>query len=249
MGRQDAEVADGVRRLANGVSNFYLVEDRGKLLLVDAGTPGDWPALGRAVSALGRALTDIEAVILTHVHTDHVGFAEQARTAAGAAVWAHEADAPAARAGKAGPAESTLADFVLRPQFYRTLFLLIRSGAARMIPVKEVSSFADGEVLDLPGRPRAVHVPGHTAGSTALFLESRGVLFTGDVLVTRNPFTGRTGPQLMPPAATRDSAQALGSLDLLEVITAGQLLPGHGEPWAGGVPEAVRQARAAAQQP
>jgi glyoxylase-like metal-dependent hydrolase (beta-lactamase superfamily II) len=249
MRRDDTEVAPGVRRISNGVSNFYLIEDGGKLVLVDGGNPGDWAALTRAVSAFGLALADLDAVFLTHVHTDHLGVAERARTAAGAAVWAHEADAPAALAGKAGPAESTLRDFLLRPQFYRTMFLLIRGGAARMIPVQEVSRFSDGAVLDVPGRPRAVHVPGHTAGSAALLFASRGILFTGDVLVTRNPFTGQTGPQIMPPAANLDTAQALRSLDNLRGITADLVLAGHGEPWTGGVASAISRARAAAVAP
>ena len=41
-------------------------------------------------------------------------------------------------------------------------FPLARRGAVKIIPVKEVSSFADGEVIDVPGSPRALHTPGHT---------------------------------------------------------------------------------------
>ena len=114
-----------------------------------------------------------------------------------------------------------------------------------IVPIREVSSFADGEVLDVPGRPRVVHSPGHTAGSAALHLESRGVLFSGDALVTRNPMTGRVGPQIMPSGLNADTPQALASLANLAAIKADVLLPGHGEPWTEGVGEAIRQARAA----
>jgi glyoxylase-like metal-dependent hydrolase (beta-lactamase superfamily II) len=90
-----------------------------------------------------------------------------------------------------------------------------------------------------------VHAPGHTPGSAALLLEGRRVLLSGDVLVTRNPLTGRVGPQIMPSGLKRDTPQALGSLDVLDGIPADVLLPGHGEPWTGGAAEAARLARVA----
>ena len=52
--------------------------------------------------------------------------------------------------------------YLLRAEFYRTLFSLARRGATKIVPVREVTTFADGETLDLPGRPRAVHAPGHS---------------------------------------------------------------------------------------
>jgi glyoxylase-like metal-dependent hydrolase (beta-lactamase superfamily II) len=108
-----------------------------------------------------------------------------------------------------------------------------------------VSVFADGETLEVPGRPRAVHAPGHTPGCAALLLEGRRVLLTGDVLATRNPLTGRVGPQIMPSGLNRDTPQALRSLDLLDGVPADVLLPGHGEPWTEGAAEAARLARVA----
>lgn len=114
-----------------------------------------------------------------------------------------------------------------------------------MIPVKEVSAFADGETIDVPGNPRVVHAPGHTRGSAALLVAGRRVLLTGDVLATRNPLTGRIGPQIMPSGLNEDTPLALASLAALQELRADLLLPGHGEPWRGDVAEAVRRAKAA----
>ena len=106
-------------------------------------------------------------------HPDHAGFAERARTDAGAQVWIHQADAEAARTGKPGwKNEGSTFSYLLRNAFYRTAFSLARRGAVKIIPVKEVSSFADGEVIDVPGSPRALHTPGHTPGSAAIAVES-----------------------------------------------------------------------------
>jgi glyoxylase-like metal-dependent hydrolase (beta-lactamase superfamily II) len=212
------QVGEGIHRLTPGVCNFYLIEDGGKLVLVDAGAPRDWDLLVRTLAALGRGLDNLDAVLITHAHSDHTGFAEHA-----------------------GKARS----YLLRVEFYRTLFSLTRRGATKLIPIREVSTFTDGETLEVPGRPRAVHAPGHTPGSAALLLEGRRVLLSGDVLVTRNPLTGRVGPQIMPSGLNRDTPQALRSLNVLDGIPADVLLPGHGEPWTDGAGEAARLARVA----
>jgi glyoxylase-like metal-dependent hydrolase (beta-lactamase superfamily II) len=108
-----------------------------------------------------------------------------------------------------------------------------------------VSEFADGEVLDVPGRPRVIHAPGHTPGHSALMFDDRSALLCGDAVVTHNPLTGRVGPQIMPSAFNRDTPEALRSLAVLENVQADVMLPGHGDPFTGGLAEAVRLARAA----
>jgi glyoxylase-like metal-dependent hydrolase (beta-lactamase superfamily II) len=135
--------------------------------------------------------------------------------------------------------------YLLRGAFSRTVLVLGMRGGTKIIPIREVSGFSDGDVLDVPGSPRVVHAPGHTGGSAAILLEDRGVLFTGDVLCTHNAFTGRVGPQIMPSGLNADTPRALASLANLTGIKAGVLLPGHGESWTGGVEEAIRQAWAA----
>ena len=239
------EVAEGVHRLTPGVCNFYLIQDGGKLVLVDAGAPRDWDLLVGTLATLGRTLDDLDAVLITHAHSDHTGFAERARSTASVPVWIHQADAEVAKGAKPGKNDGRARSYLLRVEFYRTLFSLTRRGATKLIPIREVSTFGDGETLQVPGRPRAVHAPGHTPGSAALLLEGRRVLLAGDVLATRNPLTGRVGPQIMPSGLNRDTPQALRSLDVLDSLPADVLLPGHGEPWTEGTTEAVRLARLA----
>ena len=236
------QVAHGIHRLTKGVVNFYLVEAGGKLTLVDAGAPGDWETFERAVGSLGRTQTDLDAVLLTHAHSDHTGFAERARTKAEAAVWIHGADAEAARTGAAPKNEAGIGRYLFRLEAYRTLFGLLRRKGLKIVPIHEVSTFGDGETIDVPGRPRVVHTPGHTDGSCAILLEPQRALITGDALAT---LTGRTGPQIGPDGLNHDSAQALRSLDGLATLPVDLVLPGHGDPWTDGIAEAVRLAKAA----
>jgi glyoxylase-like metal-dependent hydrolase (beta-lactamase superfamily II) len=240
------EVSNGVHRVSGGVTNFYLISESGKFTVVDAGTPRDWGLLGKSLRQLGAQIADLDAVLLTHAHADHVGFAEKARTNASAQVWIQQEDAEAARTGKPGwKNEASTSQYLSKGTLWRTGFSLLRRGATRIIPIKEISSFADGEVIDVPGSPRAVHAPGHTPGSAAIYVEGRSALMTGDVMCTWNAYTGRTGPQIMPSALNVSSAQALTSLDNLRGISANLILPGHGDPWTQGVPEAIHRAKAA----
>ena len=165
------QVADGIHRLTQGVVNFYLVEDGGRLTLVDAGAPGDWDTFAGAVGSLGRSLDDLETVLLTHAHSDHTGFAERARTDAHAVVRIHREDEAMARTGKGPKNESGVGRYLLRPEAYRTLFGLMRRKGLKVVPIHELSTFDDGETLDVPGRPRVVHAPGHTEGSCAILFE------------------------------------------------------------------------------
>ena len=240
------QVADGVHRVTGGVTNFYLIGESGKYTVVDAGTPRDWALLVNSLRSLGASVESLDAVLITHAHVDHVGFAEQARNDAGAAVWIHQADAETLRTGKMGwKNEGSNFSYLARGEFWKTALSLGRRGALKIIPVKEVSSFGDGEVIDVPGSPRAVHTPGHTPGSAALFFEPRSALMTGDAMCTWNAYTGRVGPQIMPSALHMSNSQALASLDRLAGLTADVLLPGHGDPWTSGVAAAVTAAKQA----
>src|SRR3990172_5163249 len=196
--RVEREVVTGVHRLSSGVSNFYVIVEDGRLLLVDAGASRDWELFVRYVTGIGRSPRDLQAVLLTHAHSDHTGFAERARTDTAAAVWVHEADVAVAGGAAQGRNEGRYRTYVFRAEFWRTVFGLMRHGGVKIVPIHRVSAFADGHAFDLPGRPRAIHVPGHTPGMSALLLERRRILLTGDCLVTRNPLTGRIGPQVMP---------------------------------------------------
>ena len=121
------QVAEGVHRLTGGVCNFYLIQEGGRLVLVDAGAPRDWDLLVRTLATLGRGPGDLDAVLLTHAHSDHTGFAERARDSASVPVWIHQADDAEAKGAKPGRNDGRVSAYLLRAEFYRTLFSLARS--------------------------------------------------------------------------------------------------------------------------
>ena len=236
------EVASGVRRLGSRYTNFYLIEEGGKLTLLDAGLPGYWPRLIAELETMGKGLGSIDAVLITHHHPDHVGVAERVRRAGSARVYAHAADSPLITGAKSSPRPNFFSQ-MWRPLVFRYFVHSVMAGAARRTPVAHLQTFAHGEVLDVPGRPRVIHVPGHTSGQCALVLESRKILFSADALVTMDLLNGRPGPNVPPDFVNDDSTQVVESLSAIEQVEADIVLPGHGEPWRGAAREAVRLAR------
>ena len=240
----EADVAPGVHRIEDAYTNWYLIEDAGRLTVVDAGVPTSWDSFNDALSRLGRSRSDVAALVLTHAHFDHVGFAERARRELGILVWVHDDDVPLTRFPMGYQHERSRAPYLVNPGALPIMASLLRNRAFFAPPVAEVSRYSGG-TLDVPGSPQVVLSPGHTWGHCALHLPDRDVLIAGDAIVTLDPYTGRRGPQIVSRAATAYSDRALESLDALEATGAGTVLVGHGPPWRDGVAEACRQARAA----
>ena len=238
------DVAPGIHRVEDAFTNFYVVEDDGQLTVVDTGIPRSWSALQSALAELGRSPGDIGAVVLTHAHADHMGFAERARTELGVPVWVHERETSLARHPLNYEKERGSLGYALRhPVLLKVAGTMLAGGIARTRGLREWRAFAEEAELDVPGRPRPVFTPGHTHGHTSLHFPDRDAVIAGDAVVTYNPYLNRRGPQLMPGASNVDSRLALASLQALADTGAGTVLTGHGEPWTGGVAAAVEQAR------
>jgi glyoxylase-like metal-dependent hydrolase (beta-lactamase superfamily II) len=234
-------LAPSLHRLgASSLVNSYLIEGGGKVTIIDAGLPGHWRDLVDELRTIGRSLDDIKALLLTHGDVDHVGFAERLRREHDVPVFVGAADAAEARGDVPKPAASR-DPMRLRPMLGFLLYGLTHGGLRRT-PIKEVTPIHGATTLDVPGAPVVVPLPGHTPGSMAYLVPMVDAIFMGDAMTTRSVTTGIVGPALGP--FTVDPKKALDSLDALDGLQASFVLPGHGGPWEGGLPEALKLIRA-----
>jgi glyoxylase-like metal-dependent hydrolase (beta-lactamase superfamily II) len=231
-----------VFRFGDDWVNWYLVVDEGRVTVVDAGFPSHWEQFEAGLGEVGVTLDDVDALVLTHGHADHIGFAERLRQT-GVPVWVHDADRPLLASGGGKPPKTMLVN-LWRPAVMRYFVSALRAGATAIDPVEPAESLADGEALDVPGTPHVVHLPGHSPGHCALVFGDRDVVCVGDALVTvdMRTFTPEV-PQM--PLVNEDRAAAFVSLARLESLDADTemtLLPGHGDPWRGRLADAVASA-------
>ncbi|MCR2815788.1 MBL fold metallo-hydrolase [Microbacterium jiangjiandongii] len=237
------EIAPGVHRLTRAEVNCYLIRDAAGITLVDAGLPAMWRDLVALLAEFDATPSDIDAVVLTHGHFDHVGMSRRLVDDHGVAHHVHERDRRLARHPyryrHAAPR------WIYPFRHPRAIPVIARMAAAGALAVKGIDAggtLVPGEPLGVPGAPVPVFTPGHTEGHCALLLPAVGVLLSGDALVTLDPYTGAVGPRIVANAATADPHAALAALSALADTGARTVLPGHGEPWTEGVSAAVEQA-------
>ena len=235
----------GIHRLriptpfAVGRVNCYLLEDE-PLTLIDTG-PNSGKSLDelqRQLGALGHSLEEIELVVITHQHLDHLGLVEIVASNSGAEVAAIDVVVPFVRSydEDAERDDEFAGGLMLRYGIPEDLVIALRSvsrsfrgwGAAAEV----TRPLADGERLALRDRELEVQLrPGHSPSDTVFWDAERRILICGDHLIAHissNPLLSRPldGSEERPRALL----SYLHSLAQTRELPAELLLPGHGEP-------------------
>lgn len=233
------EIAPNIFKFDTGPFNWYLIKESSRFTLVDAGFAGHYNVFKKGIESLGYSIKDVEAIVLTHAHADHIGFAEKVRKQTNAPVYVHKNDAKMAQKPLQLPWIGLLSN-AWRPYTATMLGVAIVNGVFTLPHLTKTVSIENNVVLDVPGKPRILHTPGHTEGEVVLWLDDKKVLISGDTIVTRNLLTGALGqPQLTNPILNGNYKEAMRSLDLLRELGNVTMLSGHGTPWTGNMNEAV----------
>jgi glyoxylase-like metal-dependent hydrolase (beta-lactamase superfamily II) len=235
----------GVHRLqiptpfAVGRVNCYLIEDE-PLTLIDTG-PNSGKSLDeleQQLSALGRSLEEIELVVLTHQHIDHLGLVEIIAARSGAQVAAIDVVVPFVEnfGDDIELDDRFAAELMLRHGIPEDVVIALRSVSRSFrawgAKAKVTRPLRDGELLRFRDRALEVqHRPGHSPSDTLFWDRERRILICADHLIAHissNPLISR--PLDGSDERPRALMTYLDSLSRTRELDARILLPGHGEP-------------------
>ena len=241
----DAAAGAGIHRLeiptpfAVGRVNCWLVEDQ-PLTLVDTG-----PNSGKALDELERQLAqhdrrieDLELVIITHQHIDHLGLIEIVAERSGAEVAA--IGVAVQRLGNFGEdaerddeyAAGLMRRYGIPDDVVTALRTVSASFRAWGAHAQVTRPLADGELLELGDRSLEVqHRPGHSPSDTVFWDSDREILIAADHLIAHissNPLMAR--PLDGSSERPRALIDYIASMRLTRELPARIVLPGHGEP-------------------
>jgi glyoxylase-like metal-dependent hydrolase (beta-lactamase superfamily II) len=237
--------AAGIHRIAIptpfavGRVNVYLIDDD-PLTLVDAGpnSATSFDELQRGISGLGHSLEDIQLVILTHQHIDHLGLVSLVAAHSGAEVAVIDVAVPFVEnySVEAQGDDDFARDVMLRHGIPEDVASALQSVSQAFrawgAQAKVTRPLRDGEELRFRDRTlRAHHRPGHSPSDTVFHDPTRRILVAADHLlkhISSNPLITRpldgSGERPQALVAYLESLRKTREMDL-EIV-----LPGHGNP-------------------
>ena len=244
--------AAGIHRLALptpflvGRVNCYLIEDR-PLTLIDTGPNSgkSLDTLEQALAALGHTIEDLELIVITHQHMDHLGLLEVLHRRSGAEVAALDLLAPYLESFGA----SVAADDEFSMEIMRRHGVPVDVARALSMVGSAFRAFGSSAHVtrllhnrdELALRDRTLHVhhrPGHSPSDTIFVDQDRGILIGGDHLlphISSNPIVSR------PLGQAADAERPHALLDYITSMRATReqplefVLPGHGDPFCDHV--------------
>jgi glyoxylase-like metal-dependent hydrolase (beta-lactamase superfamily II) len=215
------ELAPGIHSLGHGKGGHvhaFLIDDGGELSLVDTLFEGDGRLVLEAVRALGRSVTDLKRIALTHGHRSHLGGLAALRRRSGAQVFAHAWEADIVAGERRAQPVTLLPKQSLRLlPFQFGLWL----GRPKHEPCPVDGTLEEGDAF---GPLQVLHAAGHSPGHLAFFWPERQFLIAGDAVAT--------WPELCAgwTAFNLNRKQHEASLRRMAALEARIVGVGHGDP-------------------
>ncbi len=244
---QAAQAGAGIHRLviptpfAVGPVNCYLIEDEPLTLLdtgPNSGTALD--ALERGLAARGYRLEDLQLILLSHQHVDHIGLLEiiVERSGAEVAAFAELAGWLADYPRSATADDAWVGELLVRHGVPVDLATVLGVVGAAYRPYgssgKLTRALRDGDLLALRDRTLEVaHRPGHSPSDLVFWDAQRRILLAGDHLLARissNPLIARALGEQPDRGRARSLPDYVASLRATAELPAELVLGGHGEP-------------------
>ena len=226
------EIFPHIYALPLGYVNAYMLAEENGLTLIDSGLRSSERRLWKAIARIDRQPSDVNHVLVTHHHADHVGSLAAVKKASGAQAYVHPLDAPVVAGEKPRPAANRAS--IIGRLFGRMILRLPQNNPE---PVPADHEISDGDELPMGGGVRVIHTPGHTAGHVSFFVERHGgILFVGDAAAN---MLGRIGKPLL--IFTEDMDETKASMRKLAELEFDTACFGHGRVLKGKANAAFRR--------
>ena len=204
-----------VTRVSMLGSNAYLVKGEAGLVLIDAGREGTAGRVRKALEEQGGRMTDINLIVVTHVHQDHVGSLARIKKETSAEVLVHGKEADLLRDGVCGFPRGTM---VLSRVLSGLANRFMNDSFEPVEPDLVVGESFDLNEYGVDGE--VVHTPGHTEGSLALMIG-------GETCIAGDTFFNIFPGSVYPPFAD-DEEKLIESWRNIKEYGCSEYYPGHG---------------------
>lgn len=209
-----------------GFDHCYLIREKGTIM-VDGGAPQKANKFSKALEKIKINPDDIELIVLTHGHWDHIGSVKEIKELTGAKIAMHHLEKEwLEKSLKPMPPGVTTWGQILGK------IVLIFLPFVR-IPGTQVDVVIGDDGISLKEygiSGSVIHTPGHSSGSVCVLLET-GEAFVGDMAMNKFPL--RLAPGL--PIFAEDSVKLKESWEFLLVQGAKTIYPAHGGPFSADI--------------
>jgi len=209
-----------------GFDHAYILQDQGTIM-IDGGAPKQAKAFSKALENVSIKPEEIQLIVLTHGHWDHIGSVKEIKEITGAKIAMHHREKEWL--------EKSLKPMPPGVTTWGRIFGRIISVFLPFIhiPAADVDVVLGDEEVSLSAygiQGKVVYTPGHSSGSVSVLLET-GEAFVGDMAMNKFPL--RLSPGL--PIFAEDYEQLKQSWKLLLDQGAKTIYPSHGEPFPADI--------------
>ncbi|HKR74141.1 MAG TPA: MBL fold metallo-hydrolase [Candidatus Nitrosocosmicus sp.] len=208
-----------------GMVSYLLEEKPRDYTLIDTCFKCSIPAFESYLSNAGIEIKDINRIVLTHLHPDHVEAVNVLKRKTGAKIYSHwiEAVYLSHDLKYDGPPNSDAFEHVLKVMGTDIDTVTKKFGNINIGPIVMDGLLKDGDKI---GKTlQVIHTPGHTPGHISLYDQERRILIGGDVLF--NSILNTNGLFVPPPAVTKDWETSIVSARRLLNLKVDKLLLAH----------------------